>query len=100
PDDPEAIQTLQEWFGYVLTPWTALQKMLLLVGPKRSGKGTIGRILSAMLGAHNVAGPTLSSIGMNFGLSPLLGKLLAIISDARMSGRVDQAIVTERLLSI
>src|SRR5262249_58583007 len=47
------------------------------------------------------AGPTLSSLAGNFGLSQLLGKPVAIISDARFSGRsADQAVVVERLLSI
>ena len=45
PEDPESISTLQEWFGYCLTADTRLQKMLFLIGPKRSGKGTIARVL-------------------------------------------------------
>jgi putative DNA primase/helicase len=35
-----------------------------------------------------------------FGLWPLIGKLLAIVSDARLSGRNDQAPIVERLLSV
>jgi putative DNA primase/helicase len=100
PDDPDSIATLQEWFGYLLTPDTRLQKMLLLIGPKRSGKGTIARIMQAVIGEGNVCGPTLSSLATNFGLWPLLGNTAAIISDARLSGRSDQAVITERLLSI
>jgi putative DNA primase/helicase len=53
-----------------------------------------------MLGRANVCGPTLGSLCTNFGLWPLLDKPLAIISDARLSGRADQAVVVERLLSI
>ena len=41
PSDQKAIDTLQEWFGYLVSGQTYLQKMLLLIGPKRSGKGTI-----------------------------------------------------------
>jgi putative DNA primase/helicase len=100
PGDPESVATLQDWMGYLLTPDTRQQKILLLVGPKRSGKGTIARVLTALLGRANVAGPTLSSLGTNFGLWPLLGKTAAIVSDARLSGRTDAATVTERLLSI
>jgi putative DNA primase/helicase len=100
PDDPEAVATLQEWFGYLLTPDTRQQKILFLLGPKRSGKGTICRVLTALAGANNVAGPTLGSLAMNFGLSPLLGKTVSIVSDARLSGRADAATITERLLSI
>jgi putative DNA primase/helicase len=100
PDDSQSVSLLQEWFGYCLTNDTRLQKMLLLYGPKRSGKGTIGRILKALLGHFNVAGPTLGSLAGNFGMWSLIGKTLAIISDARLSGRTDQSVITERLLAI
>ncbi len=100
PTDQECIDTLQEWFGYCLTPDTRQQKMLLMIGPKRSGKGTICRVLRSVVGEGNVCGPTLASLQTNFGLWPLLGKTLAIVSDARLSGRADQAVITERLLSI
>lgn len=94
-----AILALQEWFGYVISGRTDLHKILLLVGPTRAGKGVIARILGELVGAENVAGPTLSSLGSEFGLAPLQGKPLAVISDARLNGR-DQNIVVERLLSI
>lgn len=100
PIDPESVETLQEVFGLLLTPITAHQKAFLLVGPKRSGKGTIARVLTALLGRENVAGPTLGSLAQNFGLAPLIGKPLAIISDARLGSRTDVHVVVERLLSI
>ncbi len=100
PDDQESIDTLQEWFGLCLGVDTSHQKILLLVGPKRSGKGTIARVLTRLLGLDSVAAPTLASLSMNFGLAPLVGKPLAIIGDARLSARTDQAVVAERLLSI
>ena len=99
PDDPDSIAVLQEWFGYVLSGRTDLHKMLLVIGPPRAGKGTLARVLIALIGKGNEAGPTLASLGTNFGLSPLLGKPLALISDARLSGR-DTHTVVERLLSI
>ena len=98
-EDTEAIATLQELFGYLLSGDTRQQKLFLLVGPKRSGKGTIARVLTAMLGRHHVAGPTLAGMATNFGLMPLIGKPVAIVSDARL-GSGDPSIVTERLLSI
>lgn len=100
PDDSEAIDTLQEWFGYLLTPDTSHQKILMLIGPKRSGKGTVARIKKALIGADNVANPTFASLSTNFGLAPLIGKPAATITDARLSGRTDIAQVVERLLSI
>lgn len=55
PDDQEAIDTLQEAFGLFLTGDTRHQKAILVVGPKRSGKGTIARVLTDLLGAATVA---------------------------------------------
>jgi putative DNA primase/helicase len=98
--DAESITTLQDWFGYCLTHDTRQHKGLLLIGPPRGGKGTIGRIQTALIGKDNIAAPTLAGLGTNFGLWPLIDKSLAIISDARLSGRADQAAVVERLLSI
>ena len=98
-DDLEQVELLQEWFGYCLTVDTSQQKMLLLVGPKRSGKGTIGRILGRLIGLSNVAGPTTGSLAGQFGLQPLIGKSLAIVSDARFKGDHVPTVV-ERLLCI
>jgi putative DNA primase/helicase len=100
PDDQQSIDTLQEYVGYLLTPDTRLQKILMLIGPPRSGKGTIARVIRALIGPHNIAAPTLGNLGMQFGLWPLLGKSVAMIQDARLSGRTDSAAVVERLLSI
>jgi putative DNA primase/helicase len=100
PKDDEAIDTLQEIFGYCLTADTSQQKAFALIGPKRSGKGTIGRVFANLIGAHNCVAPTLAGLGTNFGLAPLIGKRAAIISDARLSGRADQHAIAERILSI
>lgn len=98
-DDEESIQLLQEWFGYCLVSDTSQQKMLLIVGPKRSGKGTIGRVLRRLVGEGNVAGPTTGGLAGNFGLQPLIGKSVAVVSDARFAGDGIQTVV-ERLLCI
>lgn len=98
-DDLESVQLLQEWMGYSLVADTSQQKMLLMVGPKRSGKGTIGRVLTRLVGAGNVVGPTTSSLAGPFGLQPLIGKSLAIVSDARFGGE-NVGVVVERLLCV
>lgn len=83
-DDPQAIATLQEMFGYVLSGSRDLQKIFLLVGPTRSGKGTIATVLTALVGKDHTANPTLAHFATNFGVAPLIGKSLAIVPDARM----------------
>ncbi|MFE8600242.1 phage/plasmid primase, P4 family [Archangium violaceum] len=100
PGDVEAKETLQEVFGLALTGDTSFQKMFLLVGPKRSGKGTVARVLQALVGPGNFCAPTLNGLGTQFGLESLIGKTLAVISDARLSGRTDLGAVTENLLRV
>ena len=97
-EDPQSIQTLQEFMGYCLTPDTSQQKILSLFGPKRSGKGVIAHVMTGIIGPKNVAGTTLSDLGDRFGLHPLMGRNLAIIPDARLRGQTSK--VVERLLSI
>lgn len=54
---PEVISCLQEFMGYFVSGNTHLQKILLMVGPKRSGKGTLARVIEKLLGVTNVCSP-------------------------------------------
>lgn len=100
PDDVESIETLQEIFGYLLTRRTDLQKMFMLIGPPRSGKGTVVRVLTAMLGGgQNVTSVSMADLNQRFGLADLMDKTLAIMQDARFRAR-DDGIAVERILSI
>lgn len=99
PGDEDSKALLQEWFGYVLAGSTGLHKMLALIGPRRSGKGTIAWVLEQLLGGRaHVDHPAMARLAEPFGLAPMLGKRLAVIGDARL-GRSDAAIV-EKLLMI
>ena len=100
PEDEPAEYCLQEIFGYLLTPDTSQQKIFLLVGPKRGGKGTVVFILVELLGKENVVFPTLRSMAGDFGGWQLIDKTLAVIADARLGSKVDSHAIAERLLSI
>ncbi|MFN8180132.1 MAG: phage/plasmid primase, P4 family [bacterium] len=100
PADGGEKETLQEVLGYLLVPNTSQQKVFLLVGPRRSGKGTIARVLAELVGRPNVCAPSLNVLGDRFGLAPLIGKQLATVSDARIGSRTDQAAIAENLLRI
>lgn len=100
PGDSQAIETLQDWFGYSLSADTSQQKALIMISPPRGGKGTIARVQTQMIGQANVVNPTLASLANQFGLAELIGKPLAIVTDARLGARADQAAIAERLLSI
>jgi putative DNA primase/helicase len=97
PEDHESIETLQEMFGYILSGDTRQQKFFNIIGPRRSGKGTINKVLVALLGQHNTVAPELGELCDTFGLQPWLGKLLASFTDARAPERNRSAVVSQLL---
>ena len=100
PNDPETIETLLEVFGYLLTSDTRQHKIFLLIGPTRSGKGTIRQILETLLGPDTVAATSIQSLGERFGLQPLRGRSLAIMGDARAGDTECTSRASDRLLRI
>jgi len=99
-DDPASVRELQKWFGYTLTPQTDQQKVLLLIGSPRSGRGTIRKVLTAVVGARNVSSTSAVALADRFGLEPLIGKTLAVMGDARTGDTHDAAVMMDRLLRI
>jgi P4 family phage/plasmid primase-like protien len=98
-EDQESIDCLQEMFGYILSGDTLQQKFFNIIGPRRSGKGTINKVLVELLGQHNTVAPELGELCDTFGLQPWLGKLLASFTDARAPDR-DRGAVVSQLLRI
>lgn len=100
PGDQESISALQKLSGYLLTDDTKLQIAAMIVGPTRSGKGTIGRLLAALVGRRNTVSPTLSSLGSHFGRASLIGKRMALIGDAKVGRDTDPVTIAEHILGI
>jgi len=98
--DPERIACLQQWLGYNLITDNRHQKLAMLIGPPRSGKGTTMAVMSALLGKHNIASTSLASLGGRFGLEPLIGKLAALIDEGHLGKFSDTSLVLERLKAI
>jgi len=99
--DIERIALLQEWLGYLLSPSRRHHKMLMLIGPPRSGKGTIGRILRHVVGGQNYAAGNLSLFAKDSFLDALRTKPVLFVSDAetKMHPSVLGAVI-ERLKTI
>ncbi|MFO0836895.1 MAG: phage/plasmid primase, P4 family [Phycisphaerae bacterium] len=95
--DLQRVNLLSEWFGYCITSDTSLQAIMLLEGPRRSGKGTTLRQLRRVVGEHNCVAPRLSTLTELFGLQGLLGKTCAICPDAHL-GSGDKALSTLEIL--
>ncbi len=98
--DLERIDLLQRWFGLLLVSDTSFQKLLLLIGPPRAGKGTVVRIIAAMVGRNNCGSPTMTSLATRFGLATLRTKSVAVMPDAHIGKHVDAIRVAEVLKSV
>jgi putative DNA primase/helicase len=84
PDDEESVQFLEEWMGYCMTEETKFQKGAMLIGPKRSGKGTISHVLRQMVGDSSYIGLSFNTwaVGEN-SKECLIGKRVGVFADVR-----------------
>ncbi len=96
--DESAVTMLQQWIGYCLTNMTFAQKILLIIGPPRSGKGTISRVIQEMLGSANYTNPSANSLTNDFPLEDWVNKRLSILGDARFGDK--KQVVKEILLQV
>ncbi len=99
-NDEDQIAALQEWFGYCLSGDTSQQKILVEIGPTRSGKSLHVKVLSELLGTDSVAAVALTGFGKSFGLQNLIGKSLAVVTDAAESPHEMADDAVSRLKSI
>jgi putative DNA primase/helicase len=97
PGNDAAKMLLQEWFGYVLSGDTSRQKIMFLKGVTGGGKGVVNRTLKKLAGAENYVPLTFSDFSTQFGMEPVIGKSLAVITDAEPGGKVNTRLVMERL---
>ena len=98
--DEESKKLLKWWFGYCMTQDTRLQKMLMLVGKSRSGKGVLTRLLKKLVGDRAYCSMKFHRMSSNFALSSAMDKSVLVFPDARIGGKLDQAAVVAELLSI
>ena len=83
--DDDWYTLLQQMMGYSLWLGYDLQKLFQIVGPRRSGKGTITKVLIDLLGGPPaVCSPGLEQFADDFGLEQAIGKRLALIPEAAM----------------
>ena len=98
--DIDRIALLQEWLGYMLTPSNAFQKAMLLLGRRRSGKGTIGRILEHLVGTENYSGLSLDGLANDAILESILERRVLFMGDAHSVKGVNRGLVLDRFNSI
>lgn len=84
---PDLVTLIREMMGYLLSSDTSKQKVFHLCGQPRSGKGTVLRIITALIGQRNTVSPTIQSLANDFGPQSLIGKSLATITDMSTDNR-------------
>ncbi|RQM32277.1 DNA primase family protein [Rhodococcus ruber] len=99
PGDAEAIQLLQEWFGYVLSGRLDLEAALYVQGVPGSGKTTVRKVLEKLVGSANVVSMSTNELNNdNFGLEKTIGKSLIVFPEAEF--RRNAAASVEKFKSI
>ncbi|MHC5536658.1 phage/plasmid primase, P4 family [Singulisphaera rosea] len=98
--DQESIETIQQWFGYNLVADTSQQKIMILTGSGRNGKGVLIRRLQRLLGSENYCTPKFSDLMDRFGLAHWQGKLAGIFADAHLGRETDAVRCLEMLKGI
>ncbi|MBR0717866.1 phage/plasmid primase, P4 family [Bradyrhizobium liaoningense] len=97
---PSFHPTLQEFFGYALTADTSIEVLLAMIGAKRGGKGTLTRILQALVGKHHHYSVMLNDLASDFGLAGLMDKRAIFIPDAHDADLSRRSAAIERIKSI
>jgi putative DNA primase/helicase len=84
PGDEESKQCLEELTGYCMTEETKFQKGGMLLGPKRSGKGTWAHVMRKLVGDRSYVGLSFNTWtqGEN-SKEVLIGKRVGVFSDVR-----------------
>jgi P4 family phage/plasmid primase-like protien len=85
--DQQKINLLAEWFGYILTFNTKLQRYLLMYGEGSNGKSVIIAAIEAVLGLDNISTVPMEQFGDKFRLAGTLGKLVNLMPEI---GEVDK----------
>jgi P4 family phage/plasmid primase-like protien len=94
------IGELQKFCGYLLTPGVAYHKLLWLQGESGTGKGVIREVVTMICGEDNVASTDFSGLGERFGLAPLVGKSVWVMSELRMDAGDGAARALDRMLKL
>ena len=97
---PHLVRAIQEMMGYMISSDTSQHRVFFLFGEPRSGKGTILRVLGALMGIVNVAYSTIETLGGRFGYQGLIGKSGLFITDMNSSNTQHIGLAASRINAI
>lgn len=79
--DQERIALLQEWMGYNLVRRYDHQKIMMLIGKSRAGKGLVGKIMEALCGTPAFTGGSLAALTRDPTLAACASRLVYFVGD-------------------
>lgn len=82
-EDEDSIRLLAQWYGYCCVPDPSMEKLMIFLGPRRAGKGTVIDAMIAMLGKSQCMATSYQHMAEKFGMKPLVGKLAAILGESK-----------------
>ena len=99
--DSQSIELVHQLLGYLLSGRHDMQKIFVLLGPPRAGKGTLLNLIQSIF--REQAGPfKVAALDQLFSLQGMLGKSVAYDPDVRRASSMfkSEGQMVERLLSI
>lgn len=78
--------TILQYLGYCLTPSTALQLALFIIGNGGEGKSVLGNIINGVIGEKNCYNASINSLDLPFGVANVENKLLMVDDDLSENG--------------
>jgi putative DNA primase/helicase len=84
PGDEEAGLAVEEMLGVCVSYETRWHKAWFIKGVRRSGKGTLAKVLEKIVGEENFAGMQVDNFSQLFGLEAILAKKVTCFPDVRM----------------
>jgi putative DNA primase/helicase len=94
------VDLLQEMMGYLISCDTSMHRVFFLWGRPRSGKGTILRVTTALVGEHNTRFPTIETLAGQFGMQNLIGASVAQVTDLNCDRLIDLSTAASRINGI
>jgi putative DNA primase/helicase len=94
------VDLIQEWIGYNISTDTSKHRVMFYWGVPRSGKGTLMRIQTALVGKYNTRFPTIETLAGRFGLVGLIGASAAQVTDMNTQSKTDLGRAASRINGI
>lgn len=82
PTERDTHREIQKMFGYLVAGDNIHQKIFVLAGQSRAGKGVLAGLITQLIGADNTASTSLKAFGGAHGLEGLPGKRVLFINEA------------------